>query len=117
MTTLTIQRLVKDFGSVRAVDNVSLDVANGEMIVLVGPSGCGKTTCLRCIAGLDRPTSGEIRIDDHVVSSPAQDIFVPPERREIGMVFQSYAVWPHMTVFNNVAYPLRAIGVPKAEIK
>lgn len=117
MTTLSIERLVKEFGTARAVDGVSLRVADGEMIVLVGPSGCGKTTCLRCIAGLERPTAGEIRIGDRVVSSPAQNTFVPPEKREIGMVFQSYAIWPHMTVFNNVAYPLRAIGVPRADIQ
>src|SRR5689334_15722826 len=114
MTTLSIERLVKEFGTTRAVDGVSIHVADGEMIVLVGPSGCGKTTCLRCVAGLERPTGGEIRIGDRVVSSPAQNTFVPPEKREIGMVFQSYAIWPHMTVFNNIAYPLRAIGVRRA---
>ncbi|MEO8442669.1 MAG: ABC transporter ATP-binding protein, partial [Betaproteobacteria bacterium] len=88
----------------------------GEMLVLVGPSGCGKTTTLRCIAGLESPTAGRIAIDNRVVTAVADGINVPPERREIGMVFQSYAVWPHMTVFNNVAYPLRAIGVPRKEI-
>ncbi|MGE3995440.1 MAG: ABC transporter ATP-binding protein, partial [Variibacter sp.] len=72
-----------------------------------GPSGCGKTTTLRLIAGLETPSSGTIAIDDHLVSAPAQDLFVRPERRGIGMVFQSYAIWPHMSVFENVAYPLR----------
>ena len=86
------------------------------MLVLVGPSGCGKTTTLRCIAGLESPSAGRIVIGSRTVTAVGEGINVPPEQREIGMVFQSYAVWPHMTVFNNVAYPLRAIGVPRKEI-
>ena len=108
---ITIENLSKVFGGVRALDNVSLGASTGEMLVLVGPSGCGKTTCLRCIAGLERPTSGRIRIGERMITAIEEGVFVPPEKREIGMVFQSYAVWPHMTVFENVAYPLRSLGV------
>ena len=117
MSSVSIDGLTKIFGAVRAVDDVSVLVKSGEMLVLVGPSGCGKTTCLRCVAGLERPTAGAITIGDQVVTAIERGIFVPPERREIGMVFQSYAIWPHMTVFENVAYPLRAMGVAKADIK
>jgi iron(III) transport system ATP-binding protein len=113
---LTIAGLSKAFGDVRVVADLNLQVAEGEMLVLVGPSGCGKTTTLRCIAGLESPSAGHIRIGSRVVTAVGEGVNVPPERREIGMVFQSYAVWPHMTVFNNVAYPLRAGGVPRKEI-
>jgi iron(III) transport system ATP-binding protein len=108
---ISIESLSKVFGAVRALDNVSLQAATGEMLVLVGPSGCGKTTCLRCIAGLERPSSGRIRIGERMITAIEDGVFVPPEKREIGMVFQSSAVWPHMTVFENVAYPLRSLGV------
>src|ERR1700716_589497 len=115
--TLEVTDLHKRFAIGRpAVDGVSFAVPAGEIVVLLGPSGCGKTTTLRCVAGLEKPTGGTISIGGRTVSSPAEGIMVPPRRREIGMVFQSYAVWPHMTVFNNVAYPLRAIGVPRKEI-
>jgi ABC-type Fe3+/spermidine/putrescine transport system ATPase subunit len=92
---------------VSAVRAVNLDVAQGEFFVLLGPSGCGKTTMLRSIAGLERPDTGEIRIDGEVVFSSRERLFVPPERRSIAMVFQSYAIWPHMNVYENVAFPLR----------
>jgi iron(III) transport system ATP-binding protein len=117
MPSMTIQNLTKEFGEVRAVNNVSLTVAEGEMLVLVGPSGCGKTTCLRCLAGLERPTGGRIQIGDTVVTAIEDGVFVPPERRHIGMVFQSYAIWPHMTVFDNVAYPLKAMRLAGDEIR
>jgi iron(III) transport system ATP-binding protein len=91
-----------------ALDNVSIDIGTREFVVLLGPSGCGKTTLLRCIAGLERPDRGEILIDGKVVFSAAKGIELPPEKRNLGMVFQSYALWPHMTVFENVAYPLRS---------
>jgi len=116
LSLLTIADLSKAFGDARVVADLNLQVAEGEMLVLVGPSGCGKTTTLRCIAGLESPSAGRIVIGSRVVTAVGEGINVPPERREIGMVFQSYAVWPHMTVFNNVAYPLRAIGVPRKEI-
>ncbi|MBV9750358.1 MAG: ABC transporter ATP-binding protein [Acetobacteraceae bacterium] len=113
---VAIEQLGKAFGTVRAIEQLTLHVRQGEMLVVVGPSGCGKTTCLRCLAGLERPNAGTITIGGRVVTAMDRGVFVPPERREIGMVFQSYAVWPHMTVFENVAYPLRAMGVRKAEI-
>ena len=116
MSSLTISSLSKEFGNTRVVADLNLNVATGEMLVLVGPSGCGKTTTLRCIAGLESPSAGTIRIGDRLVTAIDEGINLPPEQREIGMVFQSYAVWPHMTVFDNVAYPLRAIGVPRGEI-
>jgi iron(III) transport system ATP-binding protein len=86
---------------------VSFDVPAGEIVVLLGPSGCGKTTTLRCVAGLEHPTGGRISIGERVVSEPARGLLVSPRERDIGMVFQSYAVWPHMTVRQNVAYPLK----------
>ncbi len=90
-----------------AVDGVSFTVAAGEIVVLLGPSGCGKTTTLRCVAGLEHPTGGEISLGGDLVSAPGKGVLVPPRLRNVGMVFQSYAVWPHMTVRQNVAYPLR----------
>ena len=92
--------------AVKAVQNVSFEVPEGKMFTLLGPSGCGKTTTLRSIAGLERPTSGEISVDDRVVYASATQTFVAPNRRNFGMVFQSYAIWPHMNVFQNAAFPL-----------
>jgi iron(III) transport system ATP-binding protein len=112
-----IEHLSKRFGTETAVDDVTLTVAGGEFVTLLGPSGCGKTTTLRCIAGLERPDAGEIRIGGEVVASPARGIYLYPEQRNIGMVFQSYAVWPHMTVFDNVAYGLRVRRVPATELR
>lgn len=107
---IRIKDLVKSFqgakGEVRALRGVSFEVDKGQLFTLLGPSGCGKTTTLRCIAGLERPLSGDIWVGDRTVFSASNRIFVPPEQRRIGMVFQSYAIWPHMTVFQNVAYPL-----------
>jgi iron(III) transport system ATP-binding protein len=93
-------------GRVEALRGIDLEVAEKEFCVLLGPSGCGKTTTLRCVAGLERPDAGELEIDGQVVNSPARRIYVRTERRDIGMVFQSYAIWPHMNVFQNVAFPL-----------
>jgi iron(III) transport system ATP-binding protein len=90
---------------VKAVDGVSFEVAAGGFFTLLGPSGCGKTTTLRCVAGLEQPDGGEVQLGDTVVVSDTG--FVPPNRRDIGMVFQSYAVWPHLTVYDNAAFPLR----------
>jgi iron(III) transport system ATP-binding protein len=111
-----IVHLSKNFGAEAAVRDLSLSVAPGEFVTLLGPSGCGKTTTLRCIAGLERPDSGEIRIDGQLVAS-AEGVWLNPEARNIGMVFQSYAVWPHMTVFDNVAFGLRVRRVKKAELR
>jgi iron(III) transport system ATP-binding protein len=112
---LKVTGLTKSFGSLRAVDEVSFEVNQGELITLLGPSGCGKTTTLRMLAGLERPDAGEVCVKDRLVSSAERRIFLPPEKRGMGMVFQSYAVWPHMTVFENVAFPLHARGVSAAE--
>ena len=115
MSVITIDHVTKSFGDVEVLKEFSEEFKDGEFITFLGPSGCGKTTMLRIIAGFEKPTTGEVRIDGNVVSS--KDVFVPPEKRGIGMVFQSYAVWPHMNVFDNVAYPLKIRKVPKAEIK
>ena len=115
MSSVTIKNVTKSFGSAVVLDNFDAVFADGEFITLLGPSGCGKTTMLRIIAGFEKPTSGAVLFDDRVVSS--EKVFIPPEKRDIGMVFQSYAVWPHMTVFDNVAYPLQIKKVDKATIK
>jgi ABC-type Fe3+/spermidine/putrescine transport system ATPase subunit len=115
--SLTLRGLTKRFDDFTAVDHIDLDVRPGELLALLGPSGCGKTTTLRMVAGLERPTEGEIRFADRVLFSRAEVIEVPTSKRNVGMVFQSYALWPHMTVFENVAYPLRLRRVAKAEIR
>ena len=104
---LSVRNLCKRFGDHWAVDDVSFDVEEGKLLVLLGPSGCGKTTTLRCIGGLEQPDKGEISIDAQTVTNVNTDLFVSPENRGMGMVAQSYAIWPHMTVFENVAFPLR----------
>ena len=116
-----IQGLEKYFGEdkdrVHVLKGISLDVPEGSLYTFLGPSGCGKTTTLRCVAGLERPDGGEISISEKKVYSAAQRAYVPPNHRPIGMVFQSYAIWPHMTVFENVAYPLTIQRLPKTAIK
>src|SRR5690348_11512078 len=120
---LSVEGLVRSYmtpdGVVTAVDGVSFEVPQGAFFTLLGPSGCGKTTTLRCVAGLERPTAGRITVDGAVVADAANDVFVPAFRRDIGMVFQSYAIWPHMNVLENVAYPLRVRNPrpPKGEIR
>ena len=115
MSVITIDHVSKQYGNVTVLNDFHDEFKDGEFITLLGPSGCGKTTMLRMLAGFEKPSSGEIRLDGKVVSSA--DTFVPPEKRGIGMVFQSYAVWPHMNVFDNVTYPLKIQKVSKAEIK
>ncbi len=112
---LVVEGLTKLFGNMRAVDELSLDVRQGEIVALLGPSGCGKTTTLRMIAGFERPSAGEISFGGRPLVSVARRLFVPPDKRNFGMVFQSYALWPHMTVLQNVAYPLKLRRVPAAE--
>src|SRR6187551_2186478 len=104
---IEVENLEVYFGAVPAVRGVSFTVMHGEQLTLLGPSGCGKTTTLRAIAGLEKPLSGEIRIDGVPVYASDRNINVPAEKRGLSMVFQSYAIWPHMTVFENVAYGLR----------
>ena len=113
MARLTIDHLTKRFGAFTALDDVSLDVEDGEFVAILGASGCGKTTLLRQVAGFDKPDAGRILIGEDVVSSA--DRHVPPERRRIGIVFQSYALWPHMTVAENVGYGLSVTGVREPE--
>jgi len=119
---IKVSALTKIFRSpsgeeVRALKEVDLTIPANRIFTLLGPSGCGKTTLLRCIVGLEVPDSGEIAIGDTVVWSKKQRIFIPPNKRGIGMVFQTYAIWPHMTVFDNVAYPLQVRRLPREEIR
>ena len=115
MSEVRIEHVFKRFGSVTAVNDFNLVVKDGEFVSILGPSGCGKTTSLRMIAGFERATEGEIYIGEQCVSSSLKGSFAPPEKRDIGMVFQSYAVWPHMTVAENVGYPLKIKKVEKSE--
>jgi len=110
-TVLRLDGVSKSYGTVQAVDGASLEVDRGEVFTLLGPSGCGKTTTLRLVAGLEDPDGGEITLRGRLVASVARRLFVPPHKRNLGMVFQSYAIWPHMSVFENVAYPLKLRGV------
>jgi ABC-type Fe3+/spermidine/putrescine transport system ATPase subunit len=104
---LELRDVTKRFGAAAAVDHLSLSVQAGEVFTLLGPSGCGKSTTLRMVAGLERPDEGQLLLKDRLIVSAREGLFLPPERRNMGMVFQSYAIWPHMTVFDNVAFPLR----------
>jgi iron(III) transport system ATP-binding protein len=113
---LEVQNLVKWFGNDRAVDDISFGIPKGSFLTLLGPSGCGKTTTLMSIAGLHSIDGGRIRVGDAIFTSPKEGLFMPPEKRDIGMVFQSYAIWPHMTVAQNVAYPLEIRNVERSEI-
>src|SRR5687768_7158582 len=114
---LEFRNVSKRFNQVNAADQVSFSIFAGEVFTLLGPSGCGKTTTLRLVAGLERPDAGEITLRGRVVASVPRRIFVAPNRRNLGMVFQSYAIWPHMTVFDNVAYPLTLRGLGRAAIR
>ncbi|WP_277056027.1 ABC transporter ATP-binding protein [Treponema socranskii] len=115
MSTVSIKNVTKVYDDETVIDTFNAEIKDGEFITLLGPSGCGKTTLLRMIAGFRKPSTGSIAIDGKIVSDDTT--FVPPERRGIGMVFQTYAVWPHMNVFDNVAYPLKIQKLKKDEIK
>ena len=115
MAQVVLEGVTKTFDNTVAVRDVSITVRDGEFVTFLGPSGCGKTTTLRMIAGFIQATAGRVIIGDRLVSSPADGVFIPPEQRGIGMVFQSYAVWPHMRVLDNVAYPLKFRKVPRLE--
>jgi iron(III) transport system ATP-binding protein len=117
MSQVIIENVNRKFGNVTAVHSINLTVNAGEFVTLLGPSGCGKTTTLRMVAGLEQNTGGRITIGDTLVSDAEKGFFLAPDRRRLGMVFQSYAIWPHMTVFDNVAYPLRIRRRPAAEIQ
>jgi iron(III) transport system ATP-binding protein len=118
---IRVEGLSRDYFSegkrIQALDNVNLTIPANRIFTLLGPSGCGKTTLLRCIVGLETPDAGEVSIGDEVVFSRKRNIFVPPEERGLGMVFQTYAIWPHMTVFDNVGYPLQNRKIPKGKIR
>ncbi len=114
---IEVANLVVRYGDTAAVDNIGFDIAPGEMVTLLGPSGCGKTTTLRAVAGLETPSGGLIRLNGNIVYSASERRNVPAERRGVSMVFQSYAIWPHMTVFDNVAYGLRVRKLPKQEVR
>lgn len=116
MAGVKLVNVWKQFGEVTAVKNMNLDIKDGEFMILLGPSGCGKTTTLRMISGLEEPTKGQIYIGDKLVADPEKGVFVPPKDRDIAMVFQSYALYPHMTVYDNIAFPLKLRKVPKQEI-
>jgi ABC-type sugar transport system ATPase subunit len=115
-TTITIRNLSKHFGDVLAVNNVSLDIEAGSFLTLLGPSGCGKTTLLRCVAGLEDPDGGEIYIGDQLVFSYTKGISLPSGKRELGLVFQNYALWPHMKVYKNMTFALEIQKLPKEEM-
>jgi len=115
-TTITIKNLTKRFGHVVAVDDVSLTIEPGSFLTLLGPSGCGKTTLLRCVAGLEDPDGGEIYIGDKLVFSHALGISLPSGQRDLGLVFQNYALWPHMTVYKNMTFALEIRKLSKEEI-
>ncbi len=115
MSAVELVGLRKSYADVTVLDDFSLRANQGELVTLLGPSGCGKTTTLRCVAGLERAERGEIHIAERLVACPERRVFLPPNRRDIGMVFQSYALWPHMSVFGNVAYPLRVRGRDRRE--
>lgn len=114
---LRLETLTKRFGKVVAVDALTLEAHEGELLAVVGPSGCGKTTLLRLLAGLETPDAGAITLGGEPFFSKTQRVLVPPHRRRVGMVFQNYALWPHKNVFENVAYPLHVQGLSKGEVQ
>ena len=117
MSAVSFQNIKKAYDDLVIIKDFSLNISDGEFVSFLGPSGCGKTTCLRMVSGLETNTEGSISIGDEVVSDPTHKIFTPPEKRRVGMVFQSYAVWPHMNVFENIAYPLKVQKHNKTEIQ
>ena len=114
---LSVRGLLKRYGETIAVNRIDFDLCQGEVLTLLGHSGCGKSTTMRMAAGLEEPDGGEIHLRGKTVAAPARGTFIPAERRNLGLVFQSYAVWPHMTVGQNIAYPLEVRGTGRAEIK
>lgn len=117
MAGISFRNISFAYGNKTILENFSLDVEDSQIMCLLGPSGCGKTTLMRCLLGLNRPSTGEIYIGDRCVFSRENRINIPPERRGVGVVFQDYAVWPHMTVFENVAYPMKKQRLDRAEIE
>ena len=116
MSYIRLVNVTKQFGDVTAVNNLNLEIGKGECFSMLGPSGCGKTTTLRMVAGFEDLSDGEVWVGDRLLSSPKKHYYTPPENRNFGMVFQAFAVWPHMSVYENVAFPLRLRKLPKSEI-
>lgn len=116
MSYVRLVDVTKQFGKVRAVDSLNLDIGKGECFSMLGPSGCGKTTTLRMVAGFEDLDDGEIYVGDRLLSSKKKGYYLPPEKRDFGMVFQAFAVWPHLSVYENVAFPLRIRKTPAGEI-
>ena len=117
MSYIRLVNVTKRFGNVTAVDNLNFEIGKGECFSMLGPSGCGKTTTLRMVAGFEDLSDGEVWVGDRLLSSPKKHHYTPPENRNFGMVFQAFAVWPHMSVYENVAFPLRLRKLPTAEIE
>ena len=116
MAYIELDNLTKRFGNVIAVDRMNLQINQGECVAMLGPSGCGKTTTLRMVAGFEDIDDGEIRVGERIISSKRKNYYLPPEQRNFGMVFQAFAVWPHLSVYENVAFPLHIRKLPKDEI-
>ncbi|MDR3348943.1 MAG: ABC transporter ATP-binding protein [Acidaminococcales bacterium] len=117
MSHIRLLNVTKKFGEVTAVNALNLEIAKGECFSMLGPSGCGKTTTLRMTAGFEDLTEGEIYVGGRLISSPARNYYLPPEKRDFGMVFQAFAVWPHLSVYENVAFPMRVRNLPAAEVE
>lgn len=117
MSAVEFKNVSKDYQGNQILKNISFKINDGEFVSFLGPSGCGKTTSLRMVAGLEKNSSGEILIGHEIISSPEKGFFIPTRERKLGMVFQSYAIWPHMNIFENVAFPLRMNKTPESEIK
>ncbi len=117
MSTVEFKQVSKSYQDQMILKDMSFKINDGEFVSFLGPSGCGKTTSLRMVAGLEKNSAGEISIGDEVISSPERNLFIPTKDRKLGMVFQSYAIWPHMTIFENVAFPLRMAKMSDSDIK
>jgi iron(III) transport system ATP-binding protein len=117
MAYIELEQVTRRFNAVTAVDRLNLSIDKGECVAMLGPSGCGKTTTLRMMAGFEDLDGGEIRVGDRLISSAAKRFYTPPEHRNFGMVFQAFAVWPHLTIFENVAFPLRVRKLPREEVR
>lgn len=117
MSSVEFKQVAKEYNGNLILKNVSFKINDGEFVSFLGPSGCGKTTSLRMVAGLEKNSSGEISIGSEIISSPEKNLFVPTRDRKLGMVFQSYAIWPHMNIFENVAFPLRMAKLSQSDIK
>ena len=117
MSHVRLVNVAKKFGEVVAVNSLNLEIGKGECFSMLGPSGCGKTTTLRMVAGFEDLSDGEVYVGDKLISSPKRNYYLPPEKRNFGMVFQAFAVWPHLSVYENVAFPLRIRKLPAAEVE